>query len=162
MILAWLRLQGRRLRWLARDLLYCATGVPAFLRGVAASDETAGIAVLEGAPLAVCGAENVYRIRVVNDSGACRDLELRVRGGTSAGATFELAGIRTAPAYTASDIYLCTDWRVRFAFVGRRPAIDTLGLLQPAPQIGCCNVKATLSHAGGCLEELSISQPMTS
>ena len=154
----WLARQGRRLRWVARDLSNCVRGIPRLVRGARGSDEGVGIGLLEGGPWAQRGVLNAYRIRLVNDTPAACDIELRLRAEAAAKGPFEVCTRRVIERRTALELYFVTDWAALFEFRSAPPPIDYLRFLDEISVAESCRVKATLASKERRLDELVIVQ----
>ena len=152
--------QGRRLRWLVQDI---AAGMKGWLDTVAALARPAGggpgIAFLAGAPVAVWGEVNRYRIRIVNSGPLPLDVSLTLDGSIRVAheeRAFRLATTRAIEAGATLDLACETDWRERFAFV---EASALAALLTSRSASGRCELTATL-HASGATDVARIEQPL--
>ena len=155
---AWFKRQGRRVRWVVRDLVHCLRGIPRLVSSARQRDEPVGFGLLEGGPWALLGAANAYRVRLVNDTPARRDVEVWLRAEISAGGPFEVRAQRSLDARAASDLYVVTDLVSQFELSVIPPSVDHLRVLAASPAEGCCRVTATLASEGQLIDELVIVQ----
>jgi len=157
---AFARLQGRRLRWLAQDV---AAGMRGCLDTVASLVRPAAggpaVALLAGAPVAVQGKMNRYRVRIVNGGPQPLDVSLTLDGSIRVAheqRAFRVATTRAIEAGATLDLACETDWRERFDF---GEASGLAAFLTSGSATGCCELTATL-HAPGATDIARIEQPL--
>ena len=157
---AFARVQGRRVRWLVQDLVAGMRGwfdtVSTLARPAAGGP---GVALLAGAPVAVRGKVNRYRIRIVNDGSVPLDFSLTLDGSIRVPheeRAFHVVTARAIEAGATLDLACETDWCERFAFD------EASGLAAPLTSraaTGRCELTATL-HAPGAIDTSRIEQPL--
>jgi len=157
---AFASVQGRRLRWLLEDI---AAGMKGWLDTVATLARVAGggsaVALLAGAPVAVRGKVNRYRIRIVNSGPLPLEVSLTLDGSIRVAheqRAFRVATTRAIEAGAMLDVACETDWHERFTFV---EASGLAALLTSCSATGRCELTATL-HAPGATDIARIEQPL--
>src|SRR2546426_6941120 len=118
-----------------------------------------GVALLAGAPVAVRGKVNRYRIRIVNSGPLPFDVSLTLDGLTRVAheqRALQVATTRAIEAGATLDLACETDWRERFAFV---EASALAAVLTSCSATGRCELTATL-HAPGATDIARIEQPL--
>jgi len=156
---AFASVQGRRLRWVVQDI---AAGMKGWLDTVATLARAVscgpGVALLAGAPVAVLGKVNHYRVRIVNSGPLPLDVSLTLDGLTRVAheqRAFHVATTRAIEAGATLDLACETDWRERFEFVEARALA---ALLTSCSATGRCELTARL-HAPGATDIARIEQP---
>ena len=157
---AFASLQGRRLRWLVQDL---GAGMRGWFDMVASLARPAAggpaVALLAGAPVAVRGKVNRYRIRIVNSGLLPLDVSLTLDGSIRVAdeeRAFRVATIRAIEAGATLDLACETDWCERFAF---SEASGLAAVLTSGSATACCELRATL-HAPGAIDIARVEQPL--
>ena len=157
---AFVRLQDRRLRWLVQDV---AAGIGGWVDTIASLARPvacgAAVALLAGAPVAVRGKTNRYRVRIVNGGPLALDVTLTLDGSIRVPheqRAFRVATTRAIEAGATLDLACETDWRERFAFA--EPS-GLAAFLTSGSATGCCELTATL-HAPGASDIVRIEQPL--
>src|SRR5437870_1501116 len=157
---AFARLQGRRLRWLAQDV---AAGMRGCLDTVASLVRPAAggpaVALLAGAPVAVRGKVNRYRIHIVNGGPLALDVSLTLDGSIRVAdgeLAVRVATTRAIEAGATLDLACETDWCERFAF---SEASGLAAVLTSGSATACCELRATL-HAPGAIDIARVEQPL--
>ena len=157
---AFARVQGRRLRWLVQDVAAGMKGWVDTVRALTLS-ATRGprIALLAGAPVAVRGKVNRYRLRIVNSGPLPLEVSLALDGSMRVAQeqrAFHIATTRAIEAWATVDLACETDWRARFALV---EATGLAASLTSRSATGDCELTATL-HAPGATDIARIEQPL--
>jgi len=157
---AFASLQGRRLRWLVQDL---GAGMRGWFDMVASLARPAAggpaVALLAGAPVAVRGKVNRYRIRIVNSGLLPLDVSLTLDGSIRVAdeeRAFRVATTRAIEAGATLDLACETDWCERFAF---SEASGLAAVLTSGSATACCELRATL-HAPGAIDIARVEQPL--
>src|SRR5437762_12740408 len=157
---AFARVQGRRLRWLFQDIAAGMKGWVDTVRALTLS-ATRGprIVLLAGAPVAVRGKVNRYRLRIVNSGPLPLEVSLTLDGSMRVAQeqrAFHIATTRALEAGATLELACETDWRARFALV---EATGLAASLTSRSATGGCELTATL-HAPGATDIARIEQPL--
>ena len=118
-----------------------------------------GIALLAGAPVAVRGEVNRYRLRIVNSGSLPLDVSLTLDGSIRVAQeqrAFHIGTTRIIEAGATLDVACETDWDERFAFV---EASALAALLTSCSATGRCELTATVQTSGAS-DIARIEQPL--
>jgi hypothetical protein len=160
--IAWARLQGRRLLWVAKDSVLCLRSLYHAGRWAGRIDEPVAIALLEGDAVACSGRPNWYRIRVANDSPNELKAELVLYGESASAAPLDLRCDQRLAPRAASDVYLATDWAGHAETTLERPPPDGVAAALVPPPTDVCRLVAVLRAGDRVLDEIAIIQPLAS
>jgi hypothetical protein len=157
----WTGRQARRARWIVQDLLASARALVRVASHTRDVDRPVGIGILEGAPRAVVGRPNAYRLRLVNDTPDAVSVTLHLHGETT-GRSFATRSDHPLAGHVTREVVLVTDWVERFELIDASPGLDAIES-SLAPDDGRrCRLAAMLESAGERVEELAIVQPLVS
>jgi hypothetical protein len=158
--MSWITRQASRVAWVVEGIVLYIGGVGRLMFYVRRPASVVGIGLLEGAPIALRGETNAYRVRLVNDTPTACEVELEIVLEPPGCPPIEGRTHRTLAGQNAADVFVVTDWVRRSEIVVDEPRIDDVRFLETGAATERCRVVAKLSYGGDPIDELVIVQDL--